>query len=966
MRMYLTAITVASVALTLGTGPGAGAAPDDPLPPGRSVEGDRSGGAAPDVDVRPSGRVRPPSAAQRDAARDLAGVQVVFDTATALPSRMARYGGEMTSRSDAPAEQVARAFVSDHRALFLLSGDALARFVTVAQDATPGFTAVTLQQTDQGRDVLGARLTIGVDRLGRVLSYTGSYRLETTNASQPSLWAANAVQVALAKVDEQVSDLEVTSRRGGPERRTTFDNSVATDVRDPSDLTARLVSFPMPDGQSSRLAWQTVTEVDKVGAYESVVDALTGDLLARQNLYDFDAEGNIFTTQHPGIAGAVQQIVPFTGASFDNNGWVGNNRETNGNNVNAYQDTDGNDASDFQPQTPASGDPAFQHFNYPFTNAWGTSGGTDITTDQAAVVTQMFYYTNKFHDYFYGLGFDEASRNFQVDNFGRGGSGSDPILAEADDSYLTEGCNANFGTPADGSSPRMQMFVGKTSCSNNDMQRAMNGDTIFHEISHGVSNRLVAGGSLGAGAQTDAMGEGWGDFFATSYWNDPVYGDYNNGNTTIGIRRVAYDTSTLNYSSLCSGGCEEHNDGEIWATVLWDLRARMIARDGYSAGRPDSTPASLDGNRRAQQLVIDAMKLSATAPDFLDERDMILSADTARYAGADQCLIWGAFAARQMGFSATSAANQTTITTATDGPAACTPVAAAGGPYSTTEGTDVQLDASGSTEKGDGPFTYAWDLDNDGAYDDALVKKPSFTSVERRRLPGRSMLTNANGFSSTSASVVNVSNVKPAIGVISVTTPVAEGAAVAVSGLVTDPGWLDHPLSATINFGDGTGPQAMGGTKEGVRPDASLTYAVNHTYGDNGGFLVTICAGDDDTLPPSNCRSAGPIIVSNVNPTLTPDLSGLTVVNGVPTYLAHAGQPVSFSSTRVQDPGSDDESLRWMWDDGTPDSLATSLVNPPLIDPANSPSVQPRDLVDTRSHTFSTACLSSVGTPGDL
>ena len=41
-------------------------------------------------------------------------------------------------------------------------------------------------------------------------------------------------------------------------------------------------------------------------------------------------------------------------------------------------------------------------------------------------------------------------------NFGRGGMGGDPILAEGNDFSGTD--NANMSTPPDGASPRMQMF----------------------------------------------------------------------------------------------------------------------------------------------------------------------------------------------------------------------------------------------------------------------------------------------------------------------------------------------------------------------------------------------------------------------------------------------------------------------------------------------------------------------------
>ena len=49
---------------------------------------------------------------------------------------------------------------------------------------------------------------------------------------------------------------------------------------------------------------------------------------------------------------------------------------------------------------------------------------------QSGEVTDTFYWTNRYHDRLYLLGFTEAARNFQNDNFGRGGLGLDRISAE--------------------------------------------------------------------------------------------------------------------------------------------------------------------------------------------------------------------------------------------------------------------------------------------------------------------------------------------------------------------------------------------------------------------------------------------------------------------------------------------------------------------------------------------------------
>ncbi len=919
--------------------------------------GSLSAGSKPDFDIRDSiVSERSPAAVQQAGIKVPSGARVAFDKRFGGPRSVAPTARYLSSENRAGPEAAARAYLRQNAELFRMNAADVQRLVVVTTNSLvdSGATVVVFGQVDNGLTVFATRVTVTVDSAGRVLLISGGFRPDTRAPDSPLISAEGAVRRSAESFGRSVASLRAKAYSGGAAQRTVFENTVAMSVRNPSDISAELVSFPMPDGLQARLGWMTLVQESPLGWYESVVDAVSGELLYRRNLYrNSGPEGNVFIVQHPGITGAAQQIVPFNGASFNNNGWV-TDRRTSGNNVNAYQDKDGNDASDFQPETPASGDPAYQHFDYTFTDAWGSTMGTDITTDQAAVVTQLFYYANTYHDYFYGLGFTEANRNFQVDNFGRGGSGNDPVLAEADDSYLTECCNANFGTPADGSSPRMQMFVGKGP-DNNWIQRAMNGDTVFHESSHGLSHRLVGGGTLGSGAQTDAMGEGWGDFFATSYWNDPVYGEYNNGNATTGIRGVAYDNSTLKYSDLCSGGCEEHDDGEIWATVLWDMRAKLVTRYGYDAARPTSTPVNPPGNRRAEQLVVDAMLASGSSPDFLDMRDAILAADVARYAGSDTCLIWGVFAAREMGFNAVSN-SQSSVTAGKNGPAACNPVANAGGPYSTPEGTNVSLSAAATTENGDGPFTYAWDLDNDGQYNDATGKAPSFTRVGQDGVFTVGVkVTNANGFSSTASATVTVTNVKPSVSLAS-NAPKAENTSVTVTGTVSDPGWLDI-LTATIDWGDGTS-EAIAGTLENTRPDATLTFSVSHTYGDNsgpGGFVANVCANDDDS---QTCKTIN-LVVANENPTSTIDETGAILFNGVPAFLGQAGQPMTFKA-RSTDPGSDDLTLKWDFADGTPVVNTVYLVNAPAVDPLPSPSIQPRDVTDTKAHTFAKACLYEI------
>ena len=145
--------------------------------------------------------------------------------------------------------------------------------------------------------------------------------------------------------------------------------------------------------------------------------------------------------------------------------------------------------------------------------------------DLPVSVLNLFYFCNWYHDFTYHLGFTEAAGNFQGDNFGRGGAGGDYVYADAQDGSGTD--NANFGTPADGSHPRMQMFLFTALLRDGDLD----GDVVFHEHTHGLSNRLVGGPNntscLGVGLVGEAggMGEGWSDWYASMISDEPAEGE---------------------------------------------------------------------------------------------------------------------------------------------------------------------------------------------------------------------------------------------------------------------------------------------------------------------------------------------------------------------------------------------------------------------------------------------------------
>jgi len=126
--------------------------------------------------------------------------------------------------------------------------------------------------------------------------------------------------------------------------------------------------------------------------------------------------------------------------------------QTTGNNVDAYADLiapDGISSGDVRATITAPGT-----FDHHFDLQSQPDAGA---TQRMAAITQLFYDVNFLHDWFYDSGFNEAARNAQSDNYGRGGTAGDSIRAEAQD-YSGRN-NANMSTPADGGRPRMQMYV---------------------------------------------------------------------------------------------------------------------------------------------------------------------------------------------------------------------------------------------------------------------------------------------------------------------------------------------------------------------------------------------------------------------------------------------------------------------------------------------------------------------------
>ncbi len=569
-----------------------------------------------------------------------------------------RLGGGLTEPVAADAETVARAFLEANREPLGIEGASVFSLPLERryESETAGLTHLVFERRHAGIRVFGGEVLAHVMQDGSLLQVQPGdpWPARVRPAIAAPLTAAEAVAAAAAAVAPGLAlSLRVLEPESGAERRTVLASDALRDA-----VPVRLVWFPR--AADVVLAWELYLHLDSQHWFALLVEAASGEVLFSQNLYrDDKPQGSVFRaagvsnpnlgppsvesfTGWPASAGDCPAAIypaQYRGGGLLNRCWV-TATETAGNNATACLDADGNNLCDWRASS------AQAHFEFAFTNGYAASG--DAVADRQAAVTNLFYWNNVLHDWLYGLGFTEAAGNFQADNFGRGGFGGDAVVADAQDGAGLN--NANFATPPDGGAPRMQAFLFISNGSYLRRDPAFDGDVIAHEYAHGLTLRLVGGPSVTTDLyllQSGAMGEGWSDIYAATLTGDPVIGEYISATPATGFRSVAYNNSphtfgrfgTMYRRSLGELGLlldlpQVHRDGEIWATVLWDLRTAL----GKSVFEP---------------LITTALKLTPPVPSMLQARDAILQ--SAQAMAVDSCAVWTVFAVR--GFGASAALN---------------------------------------------------------------------------------------------------------------------------------------------------------------------------------------------------------------------------------------------------------------------------------------------------------------------
>ncbi len=571
-----------------------------------------------------------------------------------------------------------------------------------------GVTHVYFQQFIGEIPVNGAILNVHVTKDDKLLT-SGSTFVNGVSSKRggesPSLTPEQAVLAAAKALNLPTEGvLKQIKSSHGPLQETVFDKGKIAS----QDIKVQLIYQPVGKGQVS-LAWQVeLYEVNQANHWLAWIDARTGRLLDKYNLIlscDFGGPEScqhnhehlptektpdadfFFPPASPAMSGSYNVYpIPVESPNFGGRSLVTNPADpiaspfgwhdtdgvagpeftiTRGNNVHAFE---AGDNSGFSPDGGAS-----LVFDFPINTTWSAGDQSE-----AATITNLFFWNNLCHDVWYQYGFDEISGNFQTNNYGNGGVGNDHVNARA---QISLWCNATFGTPADGSSPTMNMYIANCGITLHD--GSLDNGVVAHEYGHGISNRLVGGpANVSCLGNAEQMGEGWSDWIGLMMTIEPgdagtdsrgigtfLLGQPANGS---GVRVYPYTTDmTVNpdtYDAIKTT-TSVHRTGSVWNAMIWEVTWALIDQYGFDPDFYNGT----GGNNIAMHIIIEGMKLTPCSPGFVDARDAILAADMALYGGANQCLIWEAFAKRGLGFSADqgSSGSRTDGTEAFDLPPSC-------------------------------------------------------------------------------------------------------------------------------------------------------------------------------------------------------------------------------------------------------------------------------------------------------
>src|SRR6185503_18468018 len=216
-------------------------------------------------------------------------------------------GDTLSEPQSDTADNVARRFLERHNALFALSGTSVQELKLENEDNDQGTTFLNYTQTVGGLKVFEGQVQVVVNKNGEVLNVREGFLADGPPRRRGGAMSeANAIAKAFEHAGRSVFPTFVE----------TYSRASATEMSrfaNPLDLNLEEVLSEqnvVSVGGESRLAWHVYAEVGPEEWYEILLDAYTGDLLLRHNLYVFEAQGTVYTEAPDKGA---RQLVSFVG-----------------------------------------------------------------------------------------------------------------------------------------------------------------------------------------------------------------------------------------------------------------------------------------------------------------------------------------------------------------------------------------------------------------------------------------------------------------------------------------------------------------------------------------------------------------------------------------------------------------------------------------------------------------------------
>ncbi len=424
-------------------------------------------------------------------------------------------------------QDAARAFLSSHAGAFGLG--AADEVTLVTEHEVAGVQYLRFEQRHDGRPVIGAQAVISI-RDGRIRHVANGFQRIT------STWPATTVTAAAA-----ARAVEVQSGRGAA-------------VPQADDLAW------MPLGRDGLLPVWIVTQRSAAPArdWRYLVEATTGTVLWRHDQFlradglvwdpnPIDSE-EVARVELPGLPDDAEVLEGEFAQSFrcvrstGDCSWTGQDCLVCGEVEHlAIADDDGNFL--FEPEEPSYDDPFSE--------------------------VQGYYHATRINDFFGDvLGFERRC------------NGSRAITIYVNQHYVSDddrSANAFYGDADGDGCGDVTMGEGR------GIDFAYDGDVIYHEFTHGI---VEAAGGLGCppmGACTDSLGldftalglnEGFADYFAVSFTDDPELGEHawSAFDGLVPVRDATND-------HLCPFDLvgESHYDGEILSATGWEVRELLGA-----------------------------------------------------------------------------------------------------------------------------------------------------------------------------------------------------------------------------------------------------------------------------------------------------------------------------------------------------------------------------------------------------